>query len=129
MTTNQFQSYLAVPTSIQNFRPLVSALLAVGTTSTSITVGAASLVGSTCSTFKITNKGSNGAYLGWGNSNAGSTTVAITSSSTFVPFCDYIAKGAILTQDFQSVNGIVDTLAAIGDGGATTLEVTYGYGQ
>lgn len=129
MASNISQSYLALPINPQNFRPSISAILAVGTTSVNVTVPATFLTGNTCSTFKITNKGSNGAYLGWGNSNTGSTTVAVISTSSFLPFCDYIAKGAILTQDFQSANGVVDTLAAIGDGGATSLEITYGFGQ
>lgn len=117
------QSLLAQQILDQNFCPILSAVLAVAGTSASITFSP--ITGTIRQTFKITNKGTHGAYLAWG---AGSAT-AVASTSTPAANCDYIAQGAILTQDFQVANGIVDTIAAIQDGGATTLEVSIGFGQ
>ncbi len=121
------QSYLAQQMTMQNFCPQLSAKLAVAGTSASITF--TPLTGALRSTFKITNKGTAGAYIAWG---VGSAT-AIASTSTPAAFCDYVAAGAILTQDFQSSTnpstGPIDTIAAIQDTGATTLEITYGSGQ
>lgn len=117
------QSFLALPITSQNFCPQLSANLTVGGTSTSVTF--TPLTGSLRSTFKITNSGTKGCYLGWG---AGSAT-AVASTGTPAANCDYIGAGAILTQDFQVAGAIVDTIAAIETAGATTLEITYGSGQ
>ncbi len=116
-------SLLSVPVTDINFCPKLSAKLAVAGTSASITFSP--VPGTQRQTFKITNKGSNGAYLAWGSGSA----TAVASSSTPAVNCDYIAQGAIITQDFQLSNGIVDTIAAIQDTGTTTLEITLGYGQ
>lgn len=117
-------SLLAVPTAIQNFTPQLSAKLAVTGTSASITFSP--VTGMARQTFKITNKGTSGAYLAWGNASA----TAVASTSTPAANCDYIAAGAILTQDFQLSSGaIVNTIAAIQDTGATTLEISIGFGQ
>lgn len=117
-------SLLATPISAQNFCPQFSAKLTTSGTSSSITFS--TLTGTIRQTFKITNKGTtNGAYLGWG---VGSAT-AVASSSTPTAYCDYIGPGETLTQDFQISTGIVDTIAAIQDGGATTLEISIGGGQ
>lgn len=116
-------SLLAQPVSSINFVPSLSAKLTVGASSASITF--TPLTGTLSQTFKITNTGTKGAYLGWG---VGSAT-AVASTSTPAAQCDYVAAGAILTQNFQSATGIVDTIAAIQDGGATTLEISTGYGQ
>lgn len=117
------QSYLAQQVLIQNFVPKLSAKLAVTGTSASITF--TPLTGVTRTTFKLTNKGSSGAYIAWGVT----TATAVASTSTPAVSCDYIASGAILVQDFQSVDGIVDTIAAIQDTGATTLEISIGFAQ
>lgn len=116
-------SYLATQTQMQNFCPQLSAKLTTSGTSGSITF--TPLTGALRSTFKITNKSTNGAYIAWG---AGSAT-AVASTGTPAAMCDYVAAGAILTQDFQIIGGVVDTIAAIQDTGATTLEISYGSGQ
>lgn len=122
-TNNANQSYLAQQTQMQNFCPQLSAKLAVAGTSASITF--TPLTGTTRTTFKITNKGTAGAYIAWGKGSA----TAVASTSTPTVNCDYVAAGAILTQDFQTATGIVDTIAAIQDTGVTTLEISYGSGQ
>ncbi len=116
-------SLLALPTTMTNFVPQLSAILTVTGTSSSITF--TPVTGTQRQTFKITNKGGHGAYIGWG---VGSAT-AIASTSTPAAQCDYVAAGAIITQDFEISTGIVDTIAAIQDGGSTSLEITIGYGQ
>ncbi len=116
-------SLLSQSTTAINFVPLFSASLAVTGTSASVTFP--TLTGTQRQTFKITNKGSNGAYLGWGKT----TATAVASTSTPAAQCDYIGAGAILTQDFTISTGIVDTIAAKQDGGSTTLEISIGYGQ
>ncbi len=116
-------SLVAQPTTMINFTPKFSASLTVTGTSASVTFP--TVTGTQRQTFKITNKGSNGAYLAWGHT----TATAVASSGTPAVNCDYIAKGAILTQDFQISTNIVDTIAAIQDGGGTTLEISIGYGQ
>lgn len=116
-------SLLSMPTTAINFVPQLSAKLTVEVASSSITF--TPLTGCQRQTFKITNKGSSGAYVGWGKGSA----TAVASSSTPAPNCDYVAQGAIITQDYETSTGIVDTIAAIQDGGATTLEITLGYGQ
>jgi hypothetical protein len=111
---------------VDNFCPKLSAILVVGSSSTFVTFPIVTGTGS--QTFKITNKGSNGAYLAWGNSLISTVTA---SASTAVPAanCDYIAAGAILGQDFQYISGPVNTLAAIQDGGSTSLEISLGFGS
>lgn len=79
-------------------------------------------------TYKITNTGaSNGAYLAWGHGSA----TAVASSTTPAPNCDYIAPGAILTQDVLLDSGLpANVIAVIQDGGGTTtLEISIGFGQ
>lgn len=120
---HQNGSAIALPINTQNFCPQLSAKLTTSGSSTSVTF--TPLTGTQRQTFKITNHGSNGAYLGWG---VGSAT-AVASSGTPTANCDYIASGAILTQDFQSASGIVDTIAALQDTGTTTIEITLGSGQ
>lgn len=110
-----------------NFAPGPAAILAVSGTSSSITFTNVS-PSLKATTFKITNKGSHGAYIAWGSGSA----TAVVSSSTPTLYCDYVAQGAILTQDFYLTSGstgAVDTIAAIQDGGSTNLEITIGYGQ
>lgn len=117
------QSPLAQQILTQNFCPQLSAVLAVAGTSASITFSP--ITGTIRQTFKITNKGTHGAYLAWGKGIA----TAVVSSGTPSAMCDYVAAGAILTQDFQLASGIVDTIAAIQDTGTTTLEISIGFGQ
>ncbi len=117
------QSRLAQNVNMQNFCPQLSAKLTTSGTSTSITF--APLTNAFRTTFKITNKGTAGAYIGWGKGSA----TAVASSGTPAANCDYVAAGAILTQDFQLSTGVVDTIAAIQDTSSTVLEITYGSGQ
>lgn len=123
MVSNLNTSYLAQQVRMDNFTPVLSVKLTTGASSASITF--TPLIGTNKTTFKITNKGTAGAYLGWG---VGSAT-AVASSGAPTANCDYIAAGAILTQDFQSINGAVNTIAAIQDAATTTLEITMGFGQ
>lgn len=122
----QTQSLLAIPIQSQNFSPQQSAKLSVGATSTFVTF--TPLTGTLRSTFKITNTGTAGAYIGWGMATNGTVTAVASGTSPAVN-CDYVAAGAILTQDFQISNGIVDTIAAIESTGTTVLEISYGSGQ
>ncbi len=116
-------SLLAAPTRVNNFCPQLSAKLTTSGTSGSITFSP--VTGLNVQTFKIANKGTEGAYIAWG---AGSAT-AVASSGTPAAQCDYIQKGQTIIQDFQLSTGVVDTIAAIQDGGATTLEITIGFGS
>ena len=114
---------------MDNFCPKASCILTPGASSTFVTFPSTYITGTGSQTFKITNKGtSHGAYIGWGSSAVGTVTA---SASTAVPAanCDYVAAGAILTQDFQASGGIVNTIAAIQDGGTTDLEISIGFGQ
>ena len=125
---NTNQSLLSQQVRMDNFVPQLSAKITTSGTSASVTF--TPLTGTLNTTFKITNKGTKGAYLGWG---VGSAT-AVASSGTPTASCDYIGAGAILTQNFQSSAGVVDTIAAIQggdtqDNGATILEITLGFGQ
>lgn len=116
-------SLLSAPITIVNFTPQLSAKLTTSASSGSITF--ATTTGTLRQTFCITNTGANGAYLGWGHT----TATAVASSGTPTANCQYIAAGAILTLDFQLSTNIVDTIAAIQSVGATTLEISIGYGQ
>lgn len=117
-------SLLSQPTTAINFVPRLSAKITTSGTSGSITF--TPLTGTLRQTFKITNKGTtNGAYLGWGKT----TATAVASTGTPAANCDYIGPGETLIQDFQLSTEIVDTIAAIQDAGATTLEISIGYGQ
>jgi len=122
------QSLLSTQTRMDNFCPQLSAKLTTSGTSASIVFS--TITGTIRTTFKITNKGDKGAYLAWGNGSA----TAVASSDTPAALCDYIAAGAILTQDFQLASGPVNTIAAIqgsdtADNGATILEISVGFGQ
>lgn len=116
-------SLLSQPMTVNNFCPQYSAKITTSGTSGSITFPVTT--GTLSQTFKITNKGSNGAYLGWGKSSA----AAVASSTTPTAHCDYIGAGEVLTQNFQISTGVVDTIAAIQETGATTLEISIGFGQ
>lgn len=125
MTFNPFVngSLLSQPMTVNNFCPQYSAKITTSGTSTSVTFP--SVTGTLSQTFKITNTGSNGAYLGWGSGSA----TAVASSGTPAAHCDYIGGGEVLTQNFQISEGVVDTIAAIQNTGATTLEISIGFGQ
>lgn len=116
---------IAQKVTMLNFAPALSASLAVAGTSASVTFSP--ITSQLRSTFKITNKGTHGAYVAWGTGSA----TAVVSTSTPTVNCDYVAAGAILTQDFYTTtNGaFIDTIAAIQDTGSTTLEISYGAGQ
>lgn len=116
-------SLLSAPVTLINFCTKLSAVLAVTGSSASIVF--TPVPGTQRQTFLITNKGAHGAYIGWGNGSA----TAVVSTGTPAANCAYVAAGAIMTLDFQLSTGIVDTIAAIQDGGTTTLEISLGYGQ
>lgn len=132
---NLGQDFTADKVRIDNFVPLLSGKITTSGTSASFTFSP--LYSTTKSTFKITNKGSFGAYLGWGKNAATAVASAAynASTNTGTASADYIGAGAILTQDFVSLTSAApDTIAAIQggdtqDSGATILEITYGYGQ
>lgn len=125
MTFNPFVngSLTSQPVTVNNFCPQYSASLLTSGTSGSITFPVTT--GTLSQTFKITNRGSNGAYLGWGKGSA----TAVASSGTPMAHCDFIGAGEVLTQNFQISTGVVDTIAAIQQIGATTLEISIGFGQ
>ncbi len=131
ITLPNFKSLLSTPSQINNFMPLQSVQLSVTNVSASKTLPAATQYTGQRVTFKITNSGSKGAYLATG----ATTAIAVASSGTPAPAsgnpiaatCDYIAAGAILTQDYAPGT---DTIAAICAGtDTTTLEITFGTGQ
>lgn len=128
-----FQSLLSQQMQANNFVAIQSAQLSVSNSgaSGSQSITFTDVPGTIRVTAKITNSGSNGCYLASGNTAA----TAVVSSGTPTPAasvgavatCDYIAAGAILTQDF--VQG-TNTFAAIcGSTNTTTLEISIGYGQ
>lgn len=123
MTTTPVQSYLAQQILDQNFTPQLSAKITATNSSGSITFSP--ITGSIRQTFKITNTGTVGVYVGWGMT----TATAVVTSGTPTAMCDYVAAGAILTQDFQIANGIVDTLAFITASSTAVVEITLGFGQ
>lgn len=123
MATSPNQSFLAQQVLDQNFTPQLSATITATTVTGSITF--TPITGSVRQTFKITNTGSVGAYIGWGMT----TATAVVATGTPAQFCDYIAAGAILTQDFTIINGVVDTLAFITASSTTVLQITCGFGQ
>lgn len=129
----KFGSYFSQPVTANNFTPCQSAQLGVsnagatGSQSVTFTVVPG---GANRSTFKITNSGTKGCYIAAGAGTATavvSTTTPQPSSGTAVSNCDYVAAGAILTQDYPA---LTDTIAAICNGTDTTaLEISIGYGQ
>lgn len=119
----QNQSLIAQQVIAENFVPQKSAQIAVSAASSSVTF--TGLTGTLHTTFKITNKGTSGAYIAWG---VGSAT-AVVSTSTPAANCDYIPAGAVEVLDFQASTGIVNTIAAIQDAAPTTLEISMGFGN
>lgn len=133
ITLPNFKSLLSQPLTANNFIAYQSASLSVSNSgasgSQSVTFTAVPTGGQRV-TFKITNSGTKGCYIA---SGAGAATAVASSSTptptsgTAVSTCDFIAAGAILTQDF--VPG-TDTIAAICAGtDTTTLEISSGSGQ
>lgn len=128
-TPPAMQSALAQPVTTNNFIAVQSAQLAVTAASASVTFTC--LPGGLRRTLKISNSGSTGCYLSSGSGAAtavvSSATPTPTTGANIVATCDYIAAGAIVTQDY--VQG-TDTIAAICAGsGSTTLEISTGFGQ
>lgn len=119
---------IAQKVTMLNFAPQLSGQLSVTGASSSITFSP--ITSQLRSTFKITNKGTHGAYIAWGT---GSATAVVSPVAPLAPIagCDYVAAGAILTQDFYNTTDgtLIDTIAAIQDTGSTTLEISYGPGQ
>lgn len=105
--------------AVENFLALQSAQLAVTGVSASTTFSIP--VTGDDFAYKISNKGASGAYLAWGKGSA----TAQVSTATPAANCDYIGVGAILIQ--CATNGF-NTIAAIQDTAATTLEISIGYG-
>lgn len=128
-TPPQFYSQLSQPFQANNFIAVQSVQLAVTGTTASKTF--TDIPGTLRITAKITNAGTKGCYLASGRTTAtavvSSGTPTPTNSANAVATCDFIAAGAILTQDY--VPG-TDTFAAIcGGADTTTLEISIGYGQ
>lgn len=133
MTFPNFRSQLSQPITANNFTPCQSVQITVSNSGASGSVSKTFTVVpgfSTRSTFKITNSGTKGCYIAAG---IGSATAVVSSGTptpstgNFISTCDYVAPGAILTQDYP--NGY-DTIAAIcGSTDTTTLEISIGYGQ
>ena len=132
---NLGQDFTAEKVRMDNFTPLLSGKITTSGTSSSFTF--APLYSTTKITFKITNKGTFGAYIGWGKGSATAVASAAYNSSTNTGTanCDYVGAGAIITQDFVNITGAApDTIAAIQgsdseDSSPTILEITMGYGQ
>lgn len=134
MTSPLFQSQLSMPVQTNNFTPVQSAQLTVSNAGTS---GSQSVIftvvpGTGRVTYKITNSGTKGAYIATGVGAAtavvstGTPTPAADAPAT-VATCDYIAAGAILTQDYAPGT---NTIAAIcGSTDVTVLEISTGFGQ
>lgn len=134
MTVPYNRSALAMPIITNNFVPVQSAKLTVsnsgasGSESITFTV----VPGTGHVTFKITNSGTKGAYIATGKTTA--TAVASTSTPTpaagtpeTVATCDYIAPGAIITQDYATLTDTIAAICAASD--TTTLEISCGFGQ
>lgn len=129
VTLPQFQSSLSQPVTTNNFMPLQSSQLDVTTTSAQVTFTA--LPGTLRRTLKITNTGTVGCYVATGTGSATAIpsvnqTPLPASGNPIVANCDFIAAGAIITQDYQQGT---DTVAAITVSSTTTLEITIGVGQ
>lgn len=135
MTVPKLVSQLSMPIVTNNFTPVQSAQLTVSNSGAS---GSQSVVFTTVPgtgriTFKFTNSGTKGCYLATGAGSA--TAVASTSTpqpafSSSVPSvanCDYVAAGAIITQDYAA--GTTTVAAICGGGDTTTLEISIGFGQ
>lgn len=135
MTVPRLYSQLSMPIITNNFTPVQSAQLTVSNSgaSGSQSVTFTTVPGTGRVTFKFTNSGTKGCYVATGHTTAtavassGTPTPAFSSSVPSVANCDYVAAGAIITQDYAPGT---DTVAAIcGGGDTTTLEVSIGYGQ
>lgn len=134
MTVPNFQSLLSVPMQTNNFTPVQSAALTVsnsgatGSQSVTFTV----IPGTGRVTYKITNSGDKGAFVATGPGSAtavvatGTPTPAAASPPT-VATCDYIAAGAIITQDYAP--GTTTIAAICGGSDTTTLQISIGFGQ
>ncbi len=130
ITPPRLQSMLSAPIVANNFLAIQSALLAAGTGSASVTF--TNIPNTQRVTYKLTNTGSNTAYLC--GSNSAAVRVAVASSSTPQPTsgavqvsnCDCLPAGAILTQDYV---GGTDTISAIVSAGTTSIEISIGQGQ
>lgn len=129
-TPPKLQSALSLQTQANNFIAVQSAFLSVSNSSSNIVFTCP--IGTLRTTAKITNSGNNGCYLASGTN---STTVAIVSSSSpqpttgtnIVSNCDYVAAGAILTQDY--LQGTLAFAAVCTGSNTTTLEISTGFGQ
>lgn len=127
------QSLLSQPMTANNFIAVQSAQLSVSNAggSGSQAVTFTDLPGTVRVTVKITNSGTKGCYLA---SGAGSATAVVSTAtptpaagSGVVATCDYIAAGAIMTQDFVAGTNTFAAICAGSD--TTTLELSTGYGQ
>lgn len=130
ITPPALQSKLSPPITANNFIAMQSALVSPGTASLAITF--TNIPSSQRVTFKISNTGTNAAYVCGSNSSGAkvavlsSSTPAPTSGAASVSNCDCIPAGAILTQDYV---GGTDTLAFIVRSGSTNIEISIGGGQ
>lgn len=123
------RSLLAIPVISKSFLATQSALLPVSAVSASVTF--TNVPGTIRVTAKITNSGTKGCYLASGKA----TATAVVSTATPQPAagdllisnCDYIAAGAIYTQDYPAGTNTFASICAGSD--STTLEISVGWGQ
>lgn len=126
----KLRSLLSQPFISDNFLPMQSASLTVGTANSSSVTFTVSPNANRV-TFKFFNSGTKDCFVGVG---AGSATAIVATSTPnpstgtlVVSNCDCIPHGAILTQDYP---GSVDTVAAIcANTDTTTLQISIGGGQ
>lgn len=135
MTIPKLISQLSMPIITNNFTPVQSAQLVVSNSGAS---GSQSIVFTTVPgtgrvTFKFTNSGTKGCYIATGPGSAtavastATPTPAFSSSVSAVATCDYVAAGAIITQDYAP--GTTTIAAICGGADTTTLEISIGMGQ
>lgn len=131
-TPPQLVSKLSIPVMANNFIPMQSVSLAVGTANAS-SVTFTNIPSSQRVTYKFSNVGTKAAFLSGTNSAAPVAAIVATSTpqptSTLISIstCDCLPAGAILTQDYP---GGTDTISAIcGGTDTTTLQISIGGGQ
>ena len=125
-------SALSSPITANNFVPMQSASMAVGTANAS-SVTFTNIPSSQRVTYKLSNVGTKAAFISATRSTNPVAAIVATSSpqptSTLLSIstCDCLPAGAILTQDYP---GGTDMISAIcGGTDTTTLQISIGGGQ
>lgn len=123
------RSLLAQQVVANSFLAAQSAQLPVSSTTGSVTF--TNVPGTIRVTAKITNTGTKGCYIASGKNSAtavvSTTTPQPTAGDEAVSNCDYIAAGAIYTQDYPMGTNTFAAICAGSD--TTTLEISVGSGQ